>query len=234
MGLYGCSDLGQHPHCVHGIVSHGRLPRQHHTVRAIQDGVSIGGGRFNSTSRVNFAVILNALANDADSNILSTPSLVTLDNQEAEIIVGQNVPFVTGEFTNTGAAQGSVNPFRTIERQDVGVTLRVTPQINEGDAIKLEIEQEVSNVIPSTTGATDLTTSKRSIKTTVMVEDGRTGFVVDDVAGAVEAVSRLPSIDRGRCRRTADGRFSIDAMAEGYGRVYRSVVRGTGVMADSS
>jgi general secretion pathway protein D len=151
-------------------------------VPSIGDGVFIGVGRFES-STVNFAAVLQALSNDADSNILSTPSLVTLDNQQAEIIVGENVPFVTGEYSSTSGTSSSVNPFRTIQRQDVGLTLRVTPQINEGDAIKLDIEQEVSNVIPSAAGASDLTTSKRSIKTTVMVEDGRTivlGGLIDD------------------------------------------------------
>lgn len=171
-------------------------------------GAAIGFGRFDS-STLNFAAIVNALSTDADSNILSTPSLVTLDNQEAEIIVGQNVPFVTGEFSNAGGTTSSVNPFRTIERQDVGLTLRVTPQINEGDAIKLDIEQEISGVIPSSTGASDLTTSKRSIKTVVMVEDGRTivlGGLIDDtvqqtrqsvpVLGEIPVLGRLFSYDR--------------------------------------
>jgi len=171
------------------------------------DGASIGFGKFNS-STINFAAIVRALSNDADSNILSTPSIVTLDNQQAEIVVGENVPFVTGEFSSTGGTAGAVNPFRTIERQDVGLTLRVTPQINEGDAIKLDIEQEVSSVIPSSTGASDLTTSKRSIKTTVMIDDGRTivlGGLMDDsltqthqsvpVLGNIPLLGRLFSYD---------------------------------------
>jgi len=151
-------------------------------VPSFGDGATIGVGQFDS-STINFAAIVRALSNDADSNILSTPNLVTLDNQEAEIVVGENVPFVTGEFSSAGSTTSSVNPFRTIERQDVGLTLRVTPQINEGDAIKLDIEQEISGVIPSSTGASDLTTSKRSIKTTVMISDGQTivlGGLIDD------------------------------------------------------
>ncbi len=166
-------------------------------VPAFGDGAAIGFGRFDS-STLNFAAIVNALTSDADSNILSTPSLMTLDNQEAEIVVGQNVPFVTGEFTNTGGTSSAVNPFRTIERQDVGLTLRVTPQINEGDAIQLDIEQEITSVIPSSTGASDLTTSKRSIKTAVMIEDGRTivlgGLIDDTVSQTHQSVPLLGDI----------------------------------------
>jgi len=175
---------------------------------SIGNGVTVGFGRFDS-STLNFAAIVSALSNDGDSNILSTPSLVTLDNQEAEIVVGQNVPFVTGEFTSTGGTSSAVNPFRTIERQDVGLTLRVTPQINEGDAIKLDIEQEITGVIPSNTGASDLTTSKRSIKTAVMIEDGRTivlGGLIDDTVqqihqsvpllGDIPLLGRLFSFDK--------------------------------------
>jgi len=175
---------------------------------SIGDGATIGFGRFNSSS-INFAAIVRALSNDADSNILSTPNLLTLDNQEAEIVVGQNVPFVTGEFSSAGGTSSSVNPFRTIERQDVGLTLRVTPQINEGDAIKLDIEQEISGVVASSAGASDLTTSKRSIKTTVMIDDGQTivlGGLIDDtvqqnhqsvpILGDIPLVGRLFSFDR--------------------------------------
>lgn len=175
---------------------------------SLGDGAAIGFGRFGS-DKLNFAAVINALSSDADSNILSTPSLMTLDNQEAEIIVGENVPFVTGEFSNTGGATNSVNPFRTIQRQDVGLTLRVTPQINEGDAIKLDIEQEITGVIPSSTGASDLTTSKRAIKTAVMVEDGNTivlGGLIDDTVqqthqsvpllGDIPLIGRLFSFDK--------------------------------------
>jgi len=139
------------------------------------DGATLGGGRFNH-SNFNFAVLLKALNANGGTNVLSTPSLVTLDNQEAEIVVGQNVPFVTGQYTNTGAAGGSTNPFQTIKREDVGLKLRVKPQINEGNSIKLEIEQEVSNVTRSTVATADVVTNKRTIKTTVMVDDG--GMVV--------------------------------------------------------
>ena len=107
-------------------------------------GLSFGVGKLGNDG-VNFAAVMQALASDGDSNILSTPSLLTLDNEEAEIVVGQNVPFVTGSFTNTGAGGGgSVNPFQTIQREDVGITLKIKPQINEGDAVVMQIEQEVS------------------------------------------------------------------------------------------
>ncbi len=113
-------------------------------------------------------VLLRALSNDRYTNVLSTPTLMTLDNTEAEIVVGQNVPFVTGQFTNQ--ATTPENPFQTIQRQDVGVVLRVKPQINFGDTVTLELEQEVSSVDTSTSGA-DLITNKRSISTTVLVDD---------------------------------------------------------------
>lgn len=158
-----------------GAVSEGNIPN-------IGDGLGLAIGRLGS-SAINYGLLLRALANDASTNILSTPSLMTLDNQEAEIVVGQNVPFVTGQFTNTGAAAGSVNPFQTIQRQDIGLTLRVTPQINEGNAVQLEVEQEVSSIAQSAATAADIITNKRSIKTTVMVEDGAVivlGGLIDD------------------------------------------------------
>ncbi|MEA2078504.1 MAG: type II secretion system secretin GspD, partial [Pseudomonadota bacterium] len=131
-------------------------------------GMSFGVGRLGNDG-VNFAAVVNALAGDSDVNILSTPSLVTLDNEEAEIIVGQNVPFVTGSFTSTGAAQGSVNPFQTVQREDVGITLKVKPQINEGNSIIMEITQEVST-ISDDAQAVDIITNKRNIKTKVLVD----------------------------------------------------------------
>ncbi|HED17260.1 MAG TPA: type II secretion system protein GspD [Gammaproteobacteria bacterium] len=162
------------------------------------NGATLGFGKFDSSS-VNFAAILTALASDSSSNILSTPSLMTLDNEEAEIIVGQNVPFVTGSFANTGAAAGAANPFQTIQREDVGLTLRVTPQINEGNAVQLNIEQEISSIAPSAlTGASDIITNKRSIKTTVIVEDGQVivlgGLIKDDVQESVQKVPGLGDI----------------------------------------
>ena len=144
------------------------------TAMTLPSGTMLGFGQFDSSS-VNFAALIRALAKDTSNNILSTPSILTLDNQEAEIIIGQNVPFVTGSYTSTGAASSSVNPFQTVQRQDVGLTLKVTPQINEGSAIQLTIENEVSSLSQAAiAGASDLITNKRVIKTTVMVEDGNT------------------------------------------------------------
>jgi general secretion pathway protein D len=150
------------------------------------------------TEFLQIGAVIRALAADADTNILSTPSLVTLDNQEAQIFVGEEVPFVTGQFTNTGAAQGSVNPFQTIQRETVGLTLNVTPRINEGDAVVLEIREEVSS-LSRTQVAVDLTTSKRELLTTVMVPDNTIlvlgGLTTDDVSEGEEAVpgfSRIP------------------------------------------
>jgi general secretion pathway protein D len=144
---------------------------------ALGDGITIGVGSDDGTR---FAFLLKALNGDAATNILSTPSIVTLDNQEAEIVVGQNVPFITG--SSTTSSDGTSNPFQTIERQDVGITLKVTPQINDGDTIKLEIDQEISNISASTS-ASDIITNKRTLKTAVLVEDGEIlvlGGLIDD------------------------------------------------------
>jgi general secretion pathway protein D len=146
-------------------------------------GTFIGAGKFNSAS-VNFAALIQALDSDSTSNILSTPTLMTLDNQEAKIVIGQNVPFVTGSYTSTGGTSSSVNPFQTVQRQDVGLTLQVKPQINEGNAIKLEIEQEISSINnTASAGASDIVTNKRTFKTVVMVDDGSTivlGGLIDE------------------------------------------------------
>ena len=159
-------------------------------ITTLGGGFTIGAGDGRGSNR--FGVLLRAIASDDDSNLLSTPNLVMLDNEEAEIIVGQNVPFVTGSQQTTG---GLANPFQTIQRQDVGLTLRVKPQINEGNAIKLDITQETSSVVPDNSSVTsaDIITNKRSIKTTVMVEDGEIivlgGLISEDLT---EGVSKVP------------------------------------------
>jgi general secretion pathway protein D len=161
-------------------------------------GTSIGLGRFDS-NRVNFAALIQALEKDTTSNILSTPSLTTLDNQEAEIVIGQNVPFITGSYSSTGGSNSSVNPFQTVQREDVGLTLKVKPQINEGNSIQLEIEQEISSINSSaSTGTSDIVTNKRTIKTVVMVEDGNTivlgGLISEDLQQTEEKVPLLGDI----------------------------------------
>jgi len=113
------------------------------------------------------------LASNGEGNVLSTPNLLTLDNEEAKIVVGQNVPFVTGQYTNTGSNTNTVNPFQTIERKDVGLTLRVRPQISETGTVKMQIFQEVSSVVASTVNNVNgPTTTKRSIESNVLVDDG--------------------------------------------------------------
>lgn len=138
--------------------------------------------------------LASALNSDAGSNVLSTPSIVTLDHHEAVINVGQEVPFVTGQFTNTGANNSSVNPFQTIQREDVGLTLTVTPHLNDSDTITLELAQEVSS-LAAQSAAVDLITNKREISTTVMVEDGGIlilGGLIDETIQ--ENIQKVPGL----------------------------------------
>ncbi|MEF9965600.1 MAG: type II secretion system secretin GspD [Comamonas sp.] len=146
--------------------------------------------------------VLGALANllqsNADGNVLATPNLLTLDNQEAQILVGQNVPFVTGSYANS-TGNSTVNPFTTVERKDVGLTLRVRPQINANGTVKLTIYQETSNVLDgTTTNANGPTTNKRSIESTVLVDDGSVivigGLLQDQYSGSVQKVPYLGDI----------------------------------------
>jgi len=138
----------------------------------IGSGLTIGVGRL-SDSGISFAAILSAIEGDANTNIISTPSIVTTDNEEATLNVGQEVPFVTGSFSNTGGAGGALNPFQTINREQIGVKLSITPQINEGNSMMLKISQEISNIAQSAVGAVDLITNQRTIETTVIVDDGQ-------------------------------------------------------------
>ncbi len=189
-----------------GILNAAQAIRQGGTLpKDLPGGAVLGIGSFNSSNAVRFGALISALASDADTNVLSTPTLVTLDNEEAEIVVGQNLPFITGSFTTntsggTSSGTGGTgivgNPFQTIQRQDVGLTLKVKPQINEGNAIQLQISQEVSNVVPSATAATQgPTTNKRSIKTNVLVEDGQIlvlGGLIDDQLN--ESLQKVPGL----------------------------------------
>jgi len=166
------------------------------TFPSILDNALLGFGK--TTGSFNYVAVMNLLASDANTNILSTPTLVTLDNEEAEIVIGENVPFVTGSFTSTGASDGATNPFQTIQREDVGLTLKIKPQINEGDALRLEIEQEVSSIADSVAGASDLVTNKRSIKTNVMVDNGQVvvlgGLIEENVRESEQKVPLLGDI----------------------------------------
>lgn len=152
-------------------------------------GLSLGYFRGND-----IRMLLRALATDNNTNVLSTPTLVTLDNEEAEIVVGENVPFVTGQFTNNTTSPD--NPFQTIERHDVGIVLKVKPQINEGNAVKLDIEQEVSSV--KSGAGSELITNKRSIRTSVLVDDNHMivlgGLIKDDLEENTQKVPLLGDI----------------------------------------
>jgi len=151
--------------------------------------IGIAGG----SGSAGFGAILNAIATDDDANILSTPSIITMDNQEASIIVGQEVPFITGSTTG----DNNSNPFTTVTREKVGIKLQLTPQINEGDAVRLKIYQEVSSVT-SAQGATDLVTNQREIDTTVLVQDGATivlgGLINEEHSEGVQKVPFLGDI----------------------------------------
>lgn len=165
----------------------------------IGSGVTLGIGRI-SESGTSFAAILRALQGDADTNIISTPTIVTTDNEEASLNVGQEVPFLTGSFSSTGTGTngGVVNPFQTIQREQIGVKLVITPQISEGDTLILDISQEISSIAPSAQGAVDIITNQRTIDTTVIVEDGDIlvlgGLIEDTLRESDQRVPVLGSI----------------------------------------
>lgn len=155
------------------------------------------GLNFGIGHRINGQYVLGFLANffqsNGEGNVLSTPNLLTLDNEEAKIVIGQNVPFVTGQYTNTGSSTNTVNPFQTIERKDVGLTLRVRPTINENNTVKLQIYQEVSSIAAATVNALNgPTTNKRSIESTVQVDDGNVivigGLLQDEYSNSTEKI----------------------------------------------
>ena len=158
---------------------------------------ALGGGLNIGTARqINGTYVLSSLATflqqNGDGNVLSTPTLLTIDNEEAKIVVGQNVPFVTGQYTNNNTINGSVNPFQTVERKDVGLTLKVKPQISETGTVKLTIFQEVSSIDYTKSSTAGLITNKRSIESNVLVDDGSIivlgGLLSDEYAGAASQV----------------------------------------------
>ncbi|MDX2367258.1 MAG: type II secretion system protein GspD, partial [Colwellia sp.] len=152
---------------------------------------SVSGGMF-GIMKNDWGAIVQAVSSDSNSNILATPSITTLDNEEAYFLVGQEVPIITGSQTGSNNS----NPFQTVDRQEVGIKLLVTPQINEGNSVQLTIEQEVSSVSGST--GVDISINKREIKTTVMVESGATvvlgGLIDEDVQESVQKVPLLGDI----------------------------------------
>ncbi len=161
------------------------------------NGLTAGLFKQNRNGQLGLGLLARALETNAKANILSMPNLITLDNEEARIIVGQNVPFITGQFT-TPASGGTagVNPFQTIERRDIGLSLRVRPTISEGGTVKMAIYQETSNIQQST--ASGLITSKRSIDTNVLVDDGQIivlgGLIEDTLSDSVEKVPGLGDV----------------------------------------
>jgi general secretion pathway protein D len=179
-------------------------------INAAIDPRTIGGGLnlglINGTLKIpgtdievlNLQVLARALEADSGANVLSTPNILTLDNEQAQIIVGQNVPFITGSYTPT--AGSSTNPFQTIERKDIGITLKVTPQVAEAGAVKLKIFQEVSSVTRDAqlVKSADLITNKRSLESTVLVDDGQIvvlgGLIQDDQGASVDKVPLLGDI----------------------------------------
>ncbi|HBN8202870.1 TPA: type II secretion system secretin GspD [Pseudomonas aeruginosa] len=186
-GGAGFADSGLSIGTLLGALQAGKPPAE------LPDGAIVGLG-----SR-DFGALVTALSRNSRSNLLSTPSLLTLDNQKAEILVGQNVPFQTGSYTTS--ASGSSNPFTTVERKDIGVTLKVTPHIGEDRMLRLEIEQEISSIAPTATlaaKAVDLVTNKRSIKSTVLADDGQVivlgGLIQDDLQRSDSRVPLLGDI----------------------------------------
>ncbi len=163
------------------------------TLTSVPTGLTVGAGRIGTGT--DFAAILRALRADSNTNIISTPSIVTMDNQEAEIKIAQEVPFITGSFTQTGT--DATNPFQTIQREEVGTILKITPQISEGQTVILKIEQEASTLAPTPANAVDLVTNKRTITTNVLVEDGGIivlgGLIRDEL---LDSEQRVPLLGR--------------------------------------
>jgi general secretion pathway protein D len=165
------------------------------TLTSAPTGFTAGGGRISDTG-TDFAVLLRALRADTNTNIIATPSVVTMDNQEAEIKIAQEVPFITGSFTQTGT--DATNPFQTIQREEVGNILKITPQISEGQTVILKIEQEASSLAPTPVGSVDLVTNKRTITTNVLVDDGGIivlgGLIRDELLDSEQRVPFLGAI----------------------------------------
>jgi len=158
--------------------------------------IGLGTTKTDSSGNTSFyGAILQALRTTSNANLLSVPSIMTLDNEEATIVVGQNVPFITG--STTSSSSGTSNPFTTIERKDVGINLKVIPHIGEGGTVRLEVAQEVSAVVPAVSGinSADLITNKRYIKTTILADDQQTialgGLIQDD---SKQSLSQVPGL----------------------------------------
>ena len=184
--LFGGTNFGAAGQNILGIAQNPGTAGQGLNIGVIKGTVTVGGAQI-----LNLGLLVRALETDANANILSTPTLLTLDNEEAKIVIGQNVPFITGSYAVSAAAT-TPTPFQTVERKDVGLTLKIKPQISEGGAVRLQISQEVSSV-DSTTNASGIITNKRSVDSTVLVDDGQIvvigGLIQDTVS---EGVDKIP------------------------------------------
>ncbi|MDP9012546.1 MAG: type II secretion system secretin GspD [Pseudomonadota bacterium] len=166
------------------------------TSSTVGTGATFALGTYNSSTGKGFAALIQALRSDGSSNIISTPSLITMNNEEAEVKVTQEIPLITGSYSNsTTSTSGTTTPFTTIQREEVGTILKVTPHINEGNSVQLKIEQEDSSPGAKLTDSADISTNKRSIKTTVLIEDGGTvvlgGLMSDTVT---QSEDRIPGL----------------------------------------
>jgi general secretion pathway protein D len=162
-------------------------------------GATFALGTYNSSTGKGFAALIQALRSDGSSNIISTPSLITMNNEEAEVKVTQEIPLITGSYSSsTASVSGTTSPFTTIQREEVGTILKVTPHINEGNSVQLKIEQEDSSPGAKLTDSADISTNKRSIKTTVLIEDGGIivlgGLMSDTVTESEDRVPGLGAI----------------------------------------
>ena len=187
--VFGGTNFGTSAQNIVGLASNPVNAGRGLNVGLVNGSITLPGGAQIS----NLGLLLRALETDANANILSTPTLLTLDNEEAKIVIGQNVPFITGQYSISGAAT-TPTPFQTIERKDVGLTLRIKPQISEGGAVRLQIYQEVSNVQDST-NVSGLITNKRSVESTVLVDDGQIvvigGLIQDSFKDGQEKIPGL-------------------------------------------
>jgi general secretion pathway protein D len=159
-------------------------------------GATFALGRYNANTKKGFAALIQAIRSDGSSNIISTPSLITMNNEEAEVKVTQEIPLITGSYSSsTASVSGTTSPFTTIQREEVGTILKVTPHINEGNSVQLKIEQEDSSPGAKLANSADISTNKRSIKTTVLIEDGGVivlgGLMSDTV---LESEDRVPGL----------------------------------------
>jgi general secretion pathway protein D len=186
--VFGGTNFGGSGQNIIGVSQNPLTAGQGLNIGVIKGTISVGGAQI-----LNIGLLARALQTDANANILSTPTLLTLDNEEAKIVIGQNVPFVTGSYAVSAAAT-TPTPFQTVERKDVGLTLKIKPQISEGGAVRLQIFQEVSSVQDST-NASGIITNKRSVESTVLVDDGQIvvigGLIQDSVKDGVQKVPGL-------------------------------------------